>query len=34
MKNIENLDIISVLEKHVQKLVKENWKDDDCTPKF
>lgn len=27
-------DIIDVLEKHVRKLAKNYWKDDDCPPKF
>ena len=28
------IDIVNILEKHVQKLAKEHWKDDECPPKF
>lgn len=27
-------DIINVLQEEVQKLTKENWKDDECPPEF
>lgn len=32
--NLEYENIIDVLEKHVHKLAKNHWKDDDCAPKF
>ena len=28
------VDIVGVLEEKVQKLAKEEWKDDDCKPEF
>lgn len=28
------IDIVNIIEKHVQELVKEQWKDDACPPKF
>ena len=28
------LDIVNILEEHVQNLVQENWEEDDCPPEF
>lgn len=31
---LPSMDIISVIDEVVQKLAKDNWKDDECPPEF
>ena len=32
--NLFGIDIINMIEKNIQELVKEEWKNDDCPPEF
>lgn len=34
IKNLENMDVISIIDEIVQALARKNWWDDECPPEF